>query len=611
MNKITVSLLILFVLLTRPINAQDAGYALSYDGLDDVVELGDVLNDVDLPLTITAWLNVQGEGTYFPIRVDDNPDGQGPHYGFWFAVKTGNEVSVHYGDGNGFGAQYRRAKRGVGPTLLNEWHHIAVVMRDSGDMDLYVDGVDIGGNYEGSGGPMARNNYPARLGISTLAGPWLYQGLMDEMRIYDRALAVDEIGRDMHRTVDPETDNLVAYWSFNEGEGQVVFENTAAGLGGTLGYFMDEEDADPAWVFSTVPLSTAGCITTAAFASAIYNVHPTRTLRGLTLSDESLLDAPERYIVMSEDDRTNASYVIDDLPEGIEARWNRTWCLDFSDAALDHDGSITLSFDPPATGFEGFPAQESVYRLLNRRGRTGTMRIVTNGLGEPLLATVSEEGVVSFTVSPGSDQVNFNALASGDFTLGVIEIPLPVELVSFEGIVDETRTILTWETASETNNAGFYVERAGDSGRYTQVDFVEGHGTTTNATRYEFVDDVRHLSGTTWHYRLKQVDFDGTFEYSKTLSLTIASTNKPQLHEVYPNPFNAQVVLEYELPVEMNVTISLYDAVGQKIGEIARGQLPAGRHQVNYDASNLASGVYMVRMKAGDRIVTRQITLTK
>jgi|GEM_PF-6691924 len=601
LTRLACFLLVTFALFYphQSIIAQDAGYSLDFDGSDDFVELGDILNDVQIPFSVSTWMRLDGGGFSYPIRIEDDVEDLGVYYGFWLFISGTNDISIHFGDGTGDGEGNRRSKRAFTSDLRFTWYHITAVVEGPDDMSIYVNGEDIGGTYEGGGGAdMARSSMPGRLGRSSPRGTYSFNGELDEFRIYNRALNQEEIRSDMHRTIDPSTDGLVAYWSFNEGEGQLVSNNIETLPDGILGFDDIEEGEDPVWSTSFAPISTEGCITTAAYATGIYEGRVNGTLRGLSISGDSLITDPNHNIILSEDSLANEDYVTIDIPEGIEGRWNRTWCFSFSEPIFESTGSIQLNFDPELSGFGGFPTSAEIYRLLHRRGRTSTLGIVTDSLGTPLVADVLEDSTISFTLSPGSNLVNGNPIASGHFTIGVIETPLPVELTAFSGVVNGSLVHLNWTTASETNNAGFYIERSLEGGVFDQIQFVAGAGTSLNPTIYQYTDDLSNFVGEQWTYRLKQVDFDGTFEYSDPVELRLANADNVELHPGYPNPFNAQVIIQYDLPRDMHIRLAVYDMQGRELRLLQEGFSAGGRHQFQFDAIELPSGVYSVRLDA-------------
>ena len=189
---------------------------------------------------------------------------------------------------------------------------------------------------------------------------------------------------------------------------------------------------------------------------------------------------------------------------------------------------------------------------------------------------------------------------------------LPVELTAFHAVTDNNQVLLSWETASEANNAGFEVERSNDgASTYERIGFVRGNGTTTEASAYQFADktSLKHVSDVS--YRLKQLDFDGSFAYSKTISVALPAPNEVSLHKNFPNPFNPTTVIQYEMPQQGHVNLVVFDATGRQIAVLVDQEVNAGRYQAHFDASHLASGVYFYRLETARKSITHSMLLTK
>jgi hypothetical protein len=174
---------------------------------------------------------------------------------------------------------------------------------------------------------------------------------------------------------------------------------------------------------------------------------------------------------------------------------------------------------------------------------------------------------------------------------------IPVELASFTAASDENSVTLNWSTATETNNSGFVIERktALDE-RWKEVGFVPGFGTTSERKSYSFTDE--NLTMDSYSYRIKQIDFDGTFEYSNSVVVEVFSPEKYTLTQNFPNPFNPSTTIEFSIPQTSNVTIDVYNIVGELVASLVNRTLDAGYHKVNFDASNLPSGTYVYQLKA-------------
>jgi hypothetical protein len=184
------------------------------------------------------------------------------------------------------------------------------------------------------------------------------------------------------------------------------------------------------------------------------------------------------------------------------------------------------------------------------------------------------------------------AIANG----GVFPGFVPVELTSFAASVTGTNVNLSWITASELNNQGFQVERSTDSNQWEQIGFVEGKGTSTDMNYYSYTDSK--LNEGTYYYRLKQVDFDGTFEYSSVVEATVTIPKTFSLEQNYPNPFNPSTKISFSLASDSKVTMKIFNVLGQEIVTLIDGNLAAGEHEINFNASSLNSGVYLYQINA-------------
>ena len=190
------------------------------------------------------------------------------------------------------------------------------------------------------------------------------------------------------------------------------------------------------------------------------------------------------------------------------------------------------------------------------------------------------------------------------------DAPLPVELTAFTARRDGDQTRLTWTTASETNNAGFEVQRSVE-GRWTPIGFVEGRGTTTEPQTYRFTDSDLPFTATGAVYRLRQVDTDGTETLSEAVEITRAAPATLALHGNFPNPFARQTTIRYELPKAGPVQIVVYDALGRHVATLVDREQAAGHKQVTFDARRLASGLYFARLVAESGVRTQRLTVVR
>jgi hypothetical protein len=197
---------------------------------------------------------------------------------------------------------------------------------------------------------------------------------------------------------------------------------------------------------------------------------------------------------------------------------------------------------------------------------------------------------------------------------------IPVELTSFAATIKGNAVHLSWSTSTETNNKGFEIERRisisefeFQNSEFDLIGFVDGNGTTSETKYYSFVDE-NVLPGS-YQYRLKQIDFDGTFTYSNSIEVEIILPAEYALYQNYPNPFNPSTVISYQIPVSSNVTLKIYDVLGNEVITLVDDFKPAGKYEVEFNpassSKNPASGIYFYQLKAGDFSETKQMLFLK
>ena len=199
---------------------------------------------------------------------------------------------------------------------------------------------------------------------------------------------------------------------------------------------------------------------------------------------------------------------------------------------------------------------------------------------------------------------------------------LPVELINFSGVVSENAVNLAWETASEINNSGFEIERkmSGINSQeleWNMIGFINGKGTTTEQQSYSFSD--KNIPSGNYTYRLKQIDFDGTFEYSNIVEVSFMKPNEYSLEQNYPNPFNPSTKIKYAIAVadayyasHALVQLKVYDILGNEVATLVNSEQPAGEYEVEFSATpGLASGIYMCRLIVNGNSLIRKMMLMK
>ena len=248
--------------------------------------------------------------------------------------------------------------------------------------------------------------------------------------------------------------------------------------------------------------------------------------------------------------------------------------------------------------------------------------VISSGL--PLTEIQAGSPEVTNTSTNGQDVIDALALRQGgqsySVTVDGIRVStqwgdlVPVELTSFTAAVENNNVILSWSTATEVNNAGFEIQKIEGNNEFVTIGYIPGHGTTSEPQNYKFTD--ADLASGTYTYRLKQVDYNGTFSYSEEVKADVTAPVQFTLAQNYPNPFNPSTKINFSLAVDSKVSLKIFNVLGQEVATVINTNLTSGSHQINFDGSSLNSGVYMYRIEAigndgSNFISTKKMILTK
>ena len=187
---------------------------------------------------------------------------------------------------------------------------------------------------------------------------------------------------------------------------------------------------------------------------------------------------------------------------------------------------------------------------------------------------------------------------------------VPVELTSFTAMVEENgNIILQWSTATEKNNKMFEIERRLENGEYVKIGYVNGSGTTTEPKYYSYVDQT--VGTGSYYYRLKQIDFNGTYKYSQEILTEASGPLTFTLGQNYPNPFNPSTIIKYGIPEAGNVKLTVYNPIGEEVAVLVNGYVEAGHYEVTFNASNLPSGMYLYKLESPNSVKIKKMLLLK
>ena len=196
---------------------------------------------------------------------------------------------------------------------------------------------------------------------------------------------------------------------------------------------------------------------------------------------------------------------------------------------------------------------------------------------------------------------------------------VPVELAAFQAIETEGKVLLEWFTESELNNFGFEVQRKdNETSGWQKIGFVQGKGTTATPQKYSYTDESVTVGA--FYYRLKQIDFDGSFQFSDELFIEIQPPNVFALYQNYPNPFNPETIIRYQIPVltqaSVPVEIKIFNLRGDEVRTLVQKDQGSGVYTATWDSRNtkgeyVAAGTYIYQIKAGNFIQARKMLLLR
>jgi 2',3'-cyclic-nucleotide 2'-phosphodiesterase (5'-nucleotidase family) len=249
---------------------------------------------------------------------------------------------------------------------------------------------------------------------------------------------------------------------------------------------------------------------------------------------------------------------------------------------------------------------------------TATYSVTANEMVLGILAFI---GIVPSNVNILTGVTEFEALSNYTITLqnvlspstsgrvSNVNNPVPVELISFTANSVDDFVKLIWITATELNNHGFEIQRRVAESGFATIGFVRGEGTTTNHRDYFYLD--KNLADGKYFYRLKQVDYNGSYEYSNVIEVDFRSLNEYALEQNYPNPFNPATTINYSIPEAGNVELKVYDILGNEVATLTNEVKAPGNYSAVFDASSLASEIYIYTLRANNFVQTKKMILMK
>jgi hypothetical protein len=556
---------------TVPITVSNgSGYALDFDGSDDFIDCGNSssVNITDY-ITLEAWFKSDKfEATQSIIKKN------GSGSGYELSLSNSGKVFFRLNDNN----VWRAESGSLYPHDGNTWMHVAGTY-DGTKLTIYINGVD----EDTDSSPLdsiKTNSNNLVIGSDAIStGTKLFDGAIDEVRVWSVARSEDEIRETMCKRLSGSETGLAGYWRLDNVNGATVDDLTSNNNDGTmqnmnafnyvwsgasLGDGSDYDYVGNAGTFSASVKHANG--------DSISITTTSGTVTGLQV-----------YRVDAQSIRSNSF-----APESYTVDPNRYWGVKVFGSG---NPTYTVTYN-----YDGHPGitDENALKLLSRSN-------VSDPYWKDVAATLDE----------GANTLTKTGQTGTEYTLSnFADDALPVELSLFTATVNGNNVELKWRTETEVNNYGFEIQRSIKDQEWELIAFVEGFGNSNSPKDYNYTDTQFSESGE-YQYRLKQLDNDGSFNYSQIISINVGIPDSYSLSQNYPNPFNPATRIDFALPEKQKVVLRIYNMLGELVREVINKENEAGHYSIQFNSVGLASGVYIYRLETSAYVASRKMMLLK
>ncbi len=648
--------------------------ALSFDGVDDYVKVtNNPTVQPTTAFTLEAWVKIKSN-THSEAIIDNGiaEGGTNAGGGYFLGLEVNGIKKFRAWTYNGpIYPDNRTVLTSKDEFELNKWYHVATVYNGS-TYKMYVNGSEAASanltgaiNYTNVGefglhiGAYMDNNENYR-----------FDGEIDEVRIWNDARTLSELRDNMMCSIDPTEANLVAYYRFNQGSGSNLIDLTSNSNDGILTNMNEETSWTDSESFNTwlgkassawdnaenwsdgVPTAgdNVGLYKWSEASECEISGNPVFNNLNVVSGATPVLSSPitvngklivdgtlslnGQIITLGENGYlSEGSGILSGNTGSIQTTRNLSNLTSENVAGLGAEittladmGSTTVIRQHTPGGSMGISRKYQIIPT-NNAGLDATLVFhyydtELNGLAESELMLFKSTDNAKWTEQFGSivntteNTLTLSGIDGFSYwtaaSTGTGE-SLPVELSSLTATIVKGKIALSWETITEENNHGFEIERAAlETGKdkiYEKIGFIEGNGNSNSVKVYSFTDS-KPVEGKIV-YRLKQIDFDGKYEYSKEIEVSYESVKEFSLDQNYPNPFNPTTNISFKLAESGKVSIKIFNAIGQEVAELVNKTMEAGRHEVTFNASNLPSGTYFCQMRAGSFTKTSKMLLIK
>lgn len=457
----------------------------------------------------------------------------------------------------------------VATQLLNvqQWYQ-AVLTWDGTELQMFLNGKLAANSVV----PTGTNTGKIALGVDQSLGNAFFAGQIDEFRLWNKAISQADIRNNLHLTLTGIEDGLEAYFQFNsldednelEVEDQ-LYTYEAKLIGGTI---LTASSAVVAFGKSqSMQVNTAGSYKFEEVALQL-----------------DLGASPQGEIVV---------YYLEDTPFAptlyVNGFNNHHWVIEnFGQVQDNLQARVFFKYENGVNIEAGAFAD---YTLQTR----GTMGYEDWSAikGADTVSTSSDNQFICFTVQKLQQ---FHPISNS--------FSLPIELTNFEATRSQEKVILKWQTLQEIQNVGFEIEKSIDGKDFQKIDFVKGAGNSKTIQTYQ----IRINNSQAAYYRLKQIDSDGKYSYSRVLFVEgYTSTMKLS---IYPNPTTEKVQIQLNHTSNKEVTLQVFATTGKHLLQ-QQGNLSAANQALNQQIKNWDNGVYVLKVTTHQKVFTRQLVIRR
>ncbi|QHJ07978.1 cadherin domain-containing protein [Hymenobacter busanensis] len=544
-----------------------AGDALRFNGTNGYIELSATTPAPNFSSAYTqeVWVKPQtGTGNTLIGVLGQEPAGGQNQRSPYIAISTRLALEVGFGTGTAL----RSINLGNNSLTAGVWYHI-VARYDGTNLTLFVDGLQRG-NDNAAGSPVAT---PVRYvgSLTGTAGGSIFQGDIDEVRQWNKALDLADIRRRRHLTLNGLEDGLVSYLQFND-----TGTTTTDMVSGAVGTF----NGSVARTSSTAPVGYG----TSSLVSVTGNGPYTFPGTNVAINFTSAGTTPYDVVVSRLEGKPQSTQPTE---TGLQRTFNKAyWIVNrYSSSSFSANITYTLSSVDISPADANSPSNLKLFKRASNSDGAFDASI-------PAASANAATGTVTFNGITSFSQTVIGTFGSS---------PLPVELLEFAVERKGTDALLRWATASEKNNARFEVEVSLDGKNFTQIGSKEGYGSTSQRHDYQFVDaQLSRYATALLYYRLRQIDTDGQFSLSPVRTLQVEGA-EPTLASASPNPFGETLQVRLTAKAAGPATLTLYDAVGRPV-LTQRADLNAGPNVLPLVMGRqLPTGLYSLSIQHGGK----------